>query len=418
MVTRLAAGSRCVAALFALLFPAAACFAQDYTHRGFVETRFTFYPQAAANDRAKTIGDALIRYEGMYRRTKSLQFAGAFDLRTDTHHQVDRELNLSWADRGVRRPLATVRRLSALYYKGGLTVEAGKQFVRWGKTDILTPTDRFAPRDYLTVVDNDFLPITAARASFEKGANTIEAVWSPRVTTSRIPLLNQRWVVLPASVPPGLTIRDIPDFPSGSQAGVRWKYTGMAEFALSFYEGFHHLPSFEQYPFVSPEPVFYLSRFYPDLRMAGLEVAIPLRWLTVKGETGYFASNDPRADDYALYVIQLERQSGEWFFVGGYAGEILSNRGTQLADFSPDRGLTKTLLGRAGYTIDVNRSIAMEAAVRQNGDGLWVKFEYSQGYGQHWRVTANVTALAGRMQDFLGQYERNSHAMLILRYSF
>src|SRR5207247_6319932 len=120
-----------------------------------------------------------------------------------------------------------------------------------------------------------------------------------------------------------------------------------------------------------------VRRFYPKMRMAGVDTAIPLRWLTLKGETGYFTSSDRRADEYALYVIQLERQSGEWFFVGGYAGQIVSNRGTQIGDFSPDRGLTKTLLGRAGYTIDTNRSIAFEAAVRQNGDGTWAKFEYS-----------------------------------------
>ena len=80
--------------------------------------------------------------------------------------------------------------------------------------------------------------------------------------------------------------------------------------------------------------------------------------------------------------------------------------------------MTKTLLGRAGYTIDTNRSIAFEAAVRQNGDGTWAKFEYSNAFGQHWRATAKVTLLRGEQGDFLGQYNRNSHILLIMRYSF
>jgi hypothetical protein len=80
--------------------------------------------------------------------------------------------------------------------------------------------------------------------------------------------------------------------------------------------------------------------------------------------------------------------------------------------------LTKTLLGRAGYTIDANRSIAFEAAIRQNGDGTWTKFEYSQAVGQHWRATANITVIRGDLRDFLGQYRRNSHAILVVRYSF
>ena len=41
-----------------------------------------------------------------------------------------------------------------------MTAEFGRQIIRWGKTDILTPTDRFAPRDYLSsVVDSDFLGV-------------------------------------------------------------------------------------------------------------------------------------------------------------------------------------------------------------------------------------------------------------------
>src|SRR5207237_2584754 len=116
--------------------------------------------------------------------------------------------------------------------------------------------------------------------------------------------------------------------------------------------------------------------------------------------------------------LQLERQYGEWFFVGGYAGEAITHHGLRAADFAPDRGLTKTLLGRAGYTIDANRNIAFEAAVRQKGDGVWVKSEYSQLVGQHWRMTLNFTLIRGEVGDFLGQYRRNSHALLVVKYAF
>src|ERR1044072_4756572 len=46
----------------------------------------------------------------------------------------------------------------------------------------------------------------------------------------------------------------------------------------------------------------------------GGDVAIPLRWLTLKAEAAHFSSTDSRPDQYALYVLQLERQVGEWFF--------------------------------------------------------------------------------------------------------
>lgn len=392
-------------------------FVQDFTQRGFLESRLTAYPQAAANDRARVVGEALFRYEGFYKPANSLQFAGALDIRTDTHHQVERELKLSWQDREAERPSLAVRRLSAIYHTGPVTIELGKQFVRWGKTDILSPTDRFAPRDYLAVVDNDFLAVTAGRFTYEKGADTVDVVWSPRFTPSRIPLFDQRW----APVPEGVTVRDTDTaFPGGSQAGVRWSHAGAIEYSASVYRGFNHLPSFQGSAAFTPAGEFQvnLRRFYPQMLMAGGDAAFPLRWLTLKGEAAHFSSSDRRADRYVLYVIQLERQAGEWFFVGGYAGEVVTENGTQPGNFAPDRGVAKTLLGRAGYTIDANRNVAFETAARQNGKGTWGKFEYSQAFGQHWRLTGEFTLIRGGLEDFLGQYRRNSHAAVVVRYSF
>jgi hypothetical protein len=211
-------------------------------------------------------------------------------------------------------------------------------------------------------------------------------------------------------------------FPGGPQLGIRWNHTGPVEYEFSLYQGFNHLPSFEAVSaqFTPNGLEVDVRRFYPKMLMAGGDIAIPTPLFTIKGEAAHFSSNDHRAEEYGLYVLQLERQTGEWFFVGGYAGEAITRRGSRIETFAPDRGFTKTVLGRAGYTIDANRSVAMETAVRQDGDGLWVKGEYSQAFGQHWRVTLNLTLIRGEseMDDFLGHYRRNSHALLIVRYSF
>ena len=146
-------------------------------------------------------------------------------------------------------------------------------------------------------------------------------------------------------------------------------------------------------------------------------MAVPLRWFTAKGEVAYFTSTSPAADEYALYVIQLERQAGEWVLVGGYAGEAVTDRRAPVT-FAPDRGMTKSALGRASYTIDPNRSVAVEMAIRQNLRGSYGRAEYSQAHGQHWRVTIAGALIRGEADDFLGQYRRNSHVSLVLRYSF
>ena len=89
-----------------------------------------------------------------------------------------------------------------------------------------------------------------------------------------------------------------------------------------------------------------------------------------------------------------------------------------MANFNPDRGLTRSILGRAGYTIDPNRNLSIQTAIRQNGKGIWAKFEYSQAFGQHWRWTGGLTIIRGTPSDFLGQYRRNSYGLIAVKYSF
>jgi hypothetical protein len=86
--------------------------------------------------------------------------------------------------------------------------------------------------------------------------------------------------------------------------------------------------------------------------------------------------------------------------------------------FSPTRGYARSLVAHASYTIDTNRSVTVEAIVRQNLGGAWVRAEYSQAFGQHLRATAVYALIRGDATDFIGQYRLNSHALLTLRYSF
>jgi hypothetical protein len=124
-----------------------------------------------------------------------------------------------------------------------------------------------------------------------------------------------------------------------------------------------------------------------------------------------------QTDEYLLYVLQLERTHGEWVFVGGYAGTIVTSAANPL-QFSPERGFARSVLGTVRYAISPSKSFAASGALRQNGQGVWLRFEYSQSYGRNWRATGGYTLIRGDMTDFLGQYRRNSHASLALRYSF
>ena len=106
--------------------------AQNFTQRGFVETRMLAYPQDAPNDSANFVGDALLRWEGQYRTTPWLSISGSFDARTDTHHQVARTWPVEWDGRTIQRPALSLRQLSATLHRGKWTAELGRQFIPVG----------------------------------------------------------------------------------------------------------------------------------------------------------------------------------------------------------------------------------------------------------------------------------------------
>src|SRR5262245_7855942 len=104
---------------------AAMLWSQNFTQRGFVESRTTLYPETAVNDSAHAVCEMQVRYEGFYKPRQDFQIAAAFDLRTDTHRQTERDWRFDWKDRERQRPLLSLRRLSTQYHHGGFTLETG-----------------------------------------------------------------------------------------------------------------------------------------------------------------------------------------------------------------------------------------------------------------------------------------------------
>jgi hypothetical protein len=232
-------------------------------------------------------------------------------------------------------------------------------------------------------------------------------------------LLSQRWAGQAAELAAVVPIVETPTaFPRGAQTGVRFgQIANRVEYSASFYDGFNHLPDFHVSGGEAPPGPLEIARVYPPIRSYGADAAVPLPWFTIKAEAAYFTSPSSTTDEYVLYVLQLEKQRGEWVFVGGYAGEVTTRERAPLG-FAPDRGVSRSIVTRASYTIDANRRVEFESAVRQNGDGVYAKAEYSQARGNHWRATVTAVVLAGEPDDFIGQYRRNSHVRLTIRYSY
>ena len=419
-------------ALVLLLVLAAPAGAQTFSSRGFGDVHSTVYPQVVPQDDNHFLVEGRFRIEPAVRAASWLTVTASLEARLDNLERVERAWGLDVRDRGLRRPALSLRHANANIRRGGVNLIAGRQFIRWGKADVLNPTDRFAPKDFLEVTRDEFLGVIGARVMYERGAHLIDGVVVPVFTPSRIPLPDSRWA---PALPPGVagTIDRGVEFPQRPQYGVRWNVLGAGfEMSVSFFDGFNHLPQFQTQPLpdmpalsaaegpvLSPADgaLVAVRRSYAPLRMAGMDAAVPLRWFVLKGEVAALVTSSEFADDVVLYVVQVERQIGELSLVGGYAGEIITTE-TAAFDYAPDRGLTRAFLGRAGYTVDANSDVSFEAAVRQNLAGVWIKGQYSKALDSHWRVTAAGAVIGGDDEDFIGQYRRNSHLLSTLRYSF
>ena len=396
--------------------------AQDFSQQGFLETQSLLFPRTAPGDSGRAIGEGLFRYEATYAFPTSVRIQGGFEARTDSHRQAEREWDLNYRDRGLQRPAFSVRRLSLLWYKGGWSLEAGKQFISWGKTDILNPTNRFTPRDYTNIARPEDLAVTATRLTYTNGSDSLDFVWSPFLTPTRAPLVDQRWTPRPPELV-GIRIDDLGSrFPGGSQYGFRWNHIGDGyECSVVLYEGSNYMPLLEGRQVVASEgslvPHVEVQRFYPNLRLVGADAVIPLAWFTVKTEAAYYSSNTAEADEYGIYVIQLERLVGEWSFVGGYIGEVITRERNPL-DFAPDRGLARSFVSRVGYTIGPRSTVSLEAVGREDFESGYGKMEYSRLLSNAVRFTASYAIFQGKADDFFGQYRPNSHLLVNFRYSF
>jgi hypothetical protein len=403
-------GAALVIAVAAATTPAAA---QSAVQSGFVDVTVTGYPQTAVNDSTRTVARAIVRWDPELTGT-NWRLDASFEAQTDTHDQTAGEA--TYWDRSTRRPAFDIRRLSASWVHGPLRLEAGKQFIAWGKTDVVMPTDHFAPKDYVDLMDPEPLAVTAVRATLTGPSDSLDVVFAPRLSPSRAPLLDQRWVNPPLLALGRPLIDAGGDIPDQAQVGVRWNHLGRhVEGSLSFFHGADTLPSFSSASGAST--VVDVTRTYPELTSVGGDLAVPLPWMTVKGEAAWYGSSTATARTFLLYVVQVERPWRDWLFLGGYVGEQVARSGT-LVRFAPDEALAQAFTGRVSYTIDTNRDLVFEAAARQNGNAFIGRVEYSQALGQHLRMTAGLRVIRGSPDDLVGQYRRNSAATLSWRYSF
>ncbi len=182
-----------------------------------------------------------------------------------------------------------------------MDVRLGQQFIFWGKTDWINPTDNINPWDYINIsaeVEDYRLPVTAAKMNFYIGPVTLQSVWVPRFQANRIPLK------LPGTMG-GLPVRSkqtqLPENKlSNSEFGLKADFNlWNVDYALSYYNGYDKNPTIRM--LFEPQTHDFLRTIsYNRYQVFGADFVTTFDQWAIKGEGAYYLTKDRNGKDIEL----------------------------------------------------------------------------------------------------------------------
>ncbi len=192
-------------------------------------------------------------------------------------------------------------------------IRVGQQFIFWGRTDWIMPTDNINPWDYTNItaeIEDYRIPVLAAKVDYYAGPLKIEGVWIPKFLPNRIP------VELPDSInglpvnalPPGLPETKV----GNSEFALRVSsQIADVDFSLSYYNGADKMPSVSM-GYVPVQRVFTSRISYEPYQVFGGDFVFTKGKAAFKGEGAYFLTADRNGKNISVenphiqYVLGMD----------------------------------------------------------------------------------------------------------------
>jgi hypothetical protein len=352
-----------------------------------------------------------------------------------------------------------------LLANGPFEIELGKQIVRWGKSDQLSPVDNVNPQDLREFIvpelEDRKLPVWMARARWFFDGWAAEGVFIPWHESADIDYFDSDWGVYrhvkgdvqDAALPEdlkgylmGLRVseNDPPNTLKNSEFGARLTTTiGRWDWGASIFYGREDLPFFGQFPIKNLAlPGAFSSRgvlqalddavltdenievYYPRQTIVGLEFESTLGVFGVRGESAYFDQtsfllNDLTSDTRPVLHTVV---GGDYTGVSGFYGNLqLSHRYIHNYDDSImyfDRH-NVSLLGEVrqeGLRGTVEGYLRFNCDLHDGGYYLEPGLVYSGV--KNLDLTLGLNIFGGDQDTFLGYYDDNDQVFLKAKYHF
>ena len=309
--------ARCAWSLALWLGCAAACRRRRLlTQRGFVEARALLFPAGRAQRSTQRRRRICWRGEEVFVKPAPwMQFAAGLDLRANSHDQVDDSWRVDFSDRGTLRPALSVRRLDATLTHGAVHGRR-RQAVHPLGQDRHRHARPIGSRRATssTSFDNEFLAVPGRAACVSARGRCRSKASGCRVSrragcrcstsAGRRAVRGRRLVRRCRRVDARRLAGGRAMGTDGRRARVRAVVLRRVQPSAECRDRRAHAVSQRHRPGwsgdlpASAEIEVPVRRRYPRIRTYGVDVALPTRWFTVKGEAAYFTTPDPATDEY------------------------------------------------------------------------------------------------------------------------
>ncbi|MBT7618790.1 MAG: hypothetical protein HN590_16060 [Calditrichaeota bacterium] len=323
-----------------------------------------------------------------------------------------------------------------------MDLRLGKQQIIWGKADGVFITDIVSPKDLSEFLLRDFeeirTGITAMKADYYIGNNTLEFVWIPEFTPTIMPDTSSIWSRIPTFSLP-VTIDNanwtVPDKLENSEAFV--KFSGMSsllDYELIAGSMWDDDPTIHVAPVMengNPQPVgFTIMPEHHRLTLAGGSISTEIAGYILRSEAAYYVGKQfVSSNAQGLPINLLEKD-----YLHYLAGTDFSIKGTNIsaqfiqqviidykyAIVKDEVDNTVTLLANRTF-LQETLTLQAFAYIGLNSSDALIRPTIIYDFADGFEIVTGVNIFMQKDTDdpgIFGYYDQNDMAYVKVKYSF
>ncbi|MBI3815034.1 MAG: hypothetical protein HY279_11320 [Nitrospinae bacterium] len=344
---------------------------------------------------------------------EKVKLFSAIEIRDD---EVNHARNRVWLDEAY------------IDYEGeSFDLRIGKQVYGWGKADSINPTNNLNPVDYSDLLDTDEeeIGMTSLRGRYYLGNWTFEGAVIPVFEPSILPNYNSRWNLFPKALSalPVQTREPSKEFQNIQYAGrVSSTFNGL-DFSVSYYRGFEKFPSV----FVKSNSVI---MEYRSLQVIGGDFAASFDKLGIRGEAGYFITDDfdgkiPEVSDpYLMYVLGLDYkfsnliEEQDLYILCQWIQTLPLPERDSLSESDLRYLFKRAVMLKADWSFTDYTKFSFQGIWRLHAEDIFLQPMLSSNLSDGLNLEVGADLLYGKEGSFFESFKDNQRIFARLKYSF